>query len=82
MLDSKEICDSRAFCRLSGKGFFRVFARCSKELICWCVKKDFAGAEVSKTSDNIDTTASLGCSEVFSVKHSPRNAIPELVQCL
>ena len=35
---------------------------------------------VSKMADNEDSTASLGDSEVLSVKHTPRDAIPALFQ--
>lgn len=45
------------------------------------LKKYLCGtSRVSKTSDKKHTSASLGHSEVLSVKHSPANAIPEFCQ--
>ncbi len=35
---------------------------------------------VSKTSDKDDSTTTLGDSEELSVQHSPRHAIPEVIQ--
>src|SRR5262249_45693485 len=47
------------------------------------VKKDFRGPGwVSKTSDKQYTLAPLGDPEVLSVQHSPRHAIPEVIQGL
>jgi hypothetical protein len=45
------------------------------------LKKNLGGTgRVSKTSDNEHTTASLGHSEVLSVKHAVGEPIPELAQ--
>jgi hypothetical protein len=45
------------------------------------LKKNRCGrAPISKVSDNEHTAASLGHSEVLSVKHSVREAIPEVFQ--
>lgn len=37
---------------------------------------------VSKTSDNEDATASLGYSEELCIQHSPRHAVPEVIQVI
>jgi len=47
------------------------------------LKKYFSGTSwVSIHGNNVDTTALLGDSEVFAVKHTPSHAIPEFVQRL
>ena len=47
------------------------------------LKKYFSGTSwVSIHGNNVDSTALLGDSEVFAVKHTPRHAIPEFVQRL
>jgi hypothetical protein len=45
----------------------------------FALKQNLCGALASKTRDNEYSTASLGDSEVSSVKSSPRNAVPEFV---
>ena len=47
------------------------------------LKKYFSGTScVSIHGNNVDPTALLGDSEVFTVKHTPRDTIPEFVQRL
>jgi hypothetical protein len=47
------------------------------------LKKYFSGtSRVSMHGNNVDATALLGDSEVFAVKHTPRDTIPEFVQRL
>jgi len=47
------------------------------------LKKYFCGASlVSMHGNNVDSTTLLGDSEVFTVKHTPSDAIPEFVQRL
>lgn len=47
------------------------------------LKKYFSGtSRVSMHGNNVDSTTLLGDSEVFTVKHTPRDTIPEFVQRL
>jgi hypothetical protein len=47
------------------------------------LKKYFSGtSRVSMHGNNVDPTTLLGDSEVFTVKHTPRDTIPEFVQRL
>ena len=47
------------------------------------LKKYFCGTScVSMHGNNVDATALLGDSEVFTVKHTPRDTVPEFVQRL
>lgn len=47
------------------------------------LKKYFSGTSpVSMHGNNVDSTTLLGDSEVFTVKHTPRDVIPEFVQRL
>jgi hypothetical protein len=47
------------------------------------LKKYLSGtSRVLMHGNNVDTTALLGDSKVFAVKHTPRHAIPEFVQRL
>ncbi|HEX8300753.1 MAG TPA: hypothetical protein VF617_03830 [Sphingomonas sp.] len=48
----------------------------------WLKKYFSCTSCVSMHGNNVDSTALLGDSEVFTVKHTPRDAIPEFVQRL
>jgi hypothetical protein len=48
----------------------------------WLKKYFSETSPVSMHGNNVDATALLGDSEVFAVKHTPRDVIPELIQRL
>ena len=48
----------------------------------FALKKYLGATSVSKTSDNEHAAASLGHSEILSVKHPPGDAIPQFDQPL
>jgi hypothetical protein len=58
----------------------RFSARLKIPLAAFEERKKRLGTSGSKMSDNEDSTAPLGNSEVSRVQHSPANAIPELGQ--
>jgi hypothetical protein len=59
-----------------GKARPRLSARRSIPAAAFGLKKYFGWTWGSKMSDNVDTAASLGHSEILAIKHSPRQAIP------
>jgi hypothetical protein len=79
-----EVCCARASsaaAKAPGNVSPRLAARRRIPLAAFGLKKYFDRCgPVSKTSGNEDTRASLGNSEVLSVQHSPRHAIPEFIQ--
>jgi hypothetical protein len=81
--------DERPFDRIS-KDFLKGgksgrpiwFALLSIPRAAFGLKKYACGTTwVSITSNNVDSSARLGDSEVFAVKHAPAHAIPEFGQC-
>jgi hypothetical protein len=48
----------------------------------WLKKYFSETSPVSMHGNNVDATALLGDSEVFAVKHTPRDVIPEFIQRL
>src|SRR5437899_3106495 len=65
-----------------GKRFLPIFrARLSIPVAALGLKKYFCGTfPVSMTPHNVDSLARLGDSEVFAVKHTPSDRIPEFGQ--
>jgi hypothetical protein len=56
-------------------------ARLRQPLAAFGLKKYLRGTfPVSITPDNVDSTTRLGDSEVFAIKHTPSDAIPEFGQ--
>jgi hypothetical protein len=47
--------------------------------VAFALKENLCGAVFDKTCDNEHSTASLGDSEISSIKSSPRDRVPELV---
>jgi hypothetical protein len=80
VLDSVAICFLIAASKFSGNGFFLTDARTSSDCKWPSFKKYFSGAEVAKTCDKVDTATALGCSKIFCIEYSPRNAVPEFIQ--
>jgi hypothetical protein len=73
--------DCSAFDNIGGSFFPRASARRRMPLQAFALKKYRCGTvPTSKTSDNEHTAASLGHSEILSVKHSVGEPIPELNQ--
>jgi hypothetical protein len=69
---------TRAASKCVGNFLPRLSARRSIPAAAFGLKEYFGWAWGSKMSDNVDTAASLGDSEVLAVQHSPRQAIPEV----
>ena len=80
-----DCCAATAFSATSSVGGRRRFLLDARRRIprqALGLKKYFCRCSpgISKTSDNEDSTAALGDSEVLSVQHSPRDAIPDVNQ--
>ncbi len=71
-------------CLKEGGRFLSILSALLKiPIAAFWLKKYFSGTPwVSMHGNNVDTTALLGDSEVFAVKHTPRHAVPEFVQRL
>jgi preprotein translocase subunit SecD len=61
-----------------GSSFPRLSARRSIPAAAFGLKEYFGWAWGTKMSDNVDTAASLGDSEMLAVQDSPRQTIPAL----
>lgn len=80
----------RTFCRISkdrlkerGRFLSILSVRLSIPIAALGLKKYFSGTFwVSMHGNNVDPATLLGDSEVFAVKHTPRDTIPEFVQRL
>jgi hypothetical protein len=80
----------RAFAKISNdclkeRGRFRLILSTLRRIptAAFWLKKYFCGtSDVSMHGNNVDSTALLGDSEVFTVKHAPCDTVPELVQRL
>jgi hypothetical protein len=71
--------DSRAVWSAAGNTLPRLFARRKMPADAFALKENLLGAVGFKTCDNEHSTASLGDSEVASIKSSPRDRVPELI---
>ena len=69
---------SSALCKYSGSCFPLLVARLKIPCAAFGDSENFFRCSpcVSKTSDNEDSTTTLGDSEVLSIKHPPSHAIP------
>jgi hypothetical protein len=66
----------------AGSSFFNL-SPCFRIVVASLGLKKYSGGRspvVSKMSDNKDSWTSSGATEVFSVKHTPRERIPEFIK--